>query len=200
MRRVISILGGAALALVLAGFPEAAWAHRCDFVTGGGWIQLTGAIANFAIGGGCKENGPDAPFWGHLNYLDHGSTLKPATAPTPFHVHWTSITAYREIETRGSETNPKRKGTRDICGTAVTNDPSHPFVDFHVRVTDNGEPGSDDIFWIRLADSGLGGSCCFYDTGPHHLGDGHPGGGNIQLHKPNPSTTTGSFGGTCGNA
>jgi len=31
---------------------------------------------------------------------------------------------------------------------------------------------------------------------PHKLGGGDGGGGNIQLHKPNPSTT-GEFGGDC---
>jgi hypothetical protein len=193
---ILVVLVAGAVPLLTADFASA-WV--CDFVTGGGWIQLPGAKANFGVGGGCKKNGPDAPFWGHLNYLDHGSAIKPVTAPTPFHVHWTSITGYFEIESRGNEGSPKIKGTRDICGKAVTNDPLHMFVDFHVRVTDNGEPGSDDIFWIRLADSGPGGTCCFYDTGPHDLGDGHPGGGNIQLHKPNPSNE-GDFGGTCGNA
>src|SRR5437867_13267815 len=69
----------------------------CDFLTGGGWIlppagNSNGAKANFAIGGGCKHGStpgpPPIPYWGHLNYLDHGTSINPVTAPTPFHVHW----------------------------------------------------------------------------------------------------------------
>jgi hypothetical protein len=60
-------------------------------------------------------------------------------------------------------------------------------VDFRVGVVDNGEPGVDDRFAIRL---GIAGSPVYTtefepdDT----LGGAGPGGGNIQLHKPNPST------------
>jgi hypothetical protein len=162
----------------------------CDFLTGGGWILPpwdSGSVkANFAIGGGCKHG---SPTWGHLNYLDHGTTIKPATAPTPFHVHWTSIEAYVFIEDLGPDPKTKQpRGTREVCGTATTNDPAHPVVNFRVRVTDNGEPGTRDTYWMHLS---VGGAI-FYDTGNNHLGGGGPGGGNIQLHKPNPSTT-GSF-------
>src|SRR5438445_6187419 len=159
-----------------------AWAQKCDFVTGGGWIvRPNGAKANFGVGGGCKNG---SPTWGHLEYVDHGN-IPSGTVPPPFNVHWESITAYLFIDDT----------TRDICGTARTNDPSYPTVDFHVRVADNGEPGVNDIFAIRLA---VGGATIYtteFDP-DHRLGAGGPGGGNIQLHKPNPSTT-GDFGGTC---
>jgi hypothetical protein len=179
-------LGVAALGLGLISAPASAW---CDFVTGGGYIITTAdgmhapAMANFGVHGGCKKNGPDAPFWGHLNYVDHFYS-------PPGHVQSLTITAYRAIETRGGDKNPKRKGTRDICGTATTNQPLYPFVDFRVRVTDNGEPGTADIFMIRL---GVGGNE-IYST---FTDDGTLKGGNIQLHKPNPSTTETFFGGTC---
>src|SRR2546422_2136675 len=49
-------------------------------LTGGGFIIVDGAKANFGVGGGCKRG---TPTWGHLEYIDHGAGLK---------VHWTSIT------------------------------------------------------------------------------------------------------------
>ena len=64
-----------------------------------------------------------------------------------------------------------------------------------MRATDNGEPGTSDEFVIRLRKSGV----TVYTTeadDSHQLGGGEGGGGNIQLHKPNPSTT-GDFGGSC---
>ena len=65
-----------------------------------------------------------------------------------------------------------------------------------VRAHDEGEPGIEDEFDIHSP-----GRLGIYTTekrptSPHELGDGNVGGGNIQLHKPNPSTT-GDFGGTC---
>jgi hypothetical protein len=173
-------LGAAALALVLVSAPADAWV--CDFLTGGGFIiRDSGAKANFGVGGGCKHG---SPTWGHLQYIDHGTGLN---------VHWRSITGYFEVETRGDERDPKRMGTRFICGTARTNQLGD--VDFIVRATDNGEPGRDDEFIIRLSQSGVIVYTTEFDSN-HTLGGDGPGGGNIQLHKPNPSTT-GDFGGSC---
>src|SRR5437762_7826509 len=85
--------GVAAVALVLASGSANAW--QCDFLTGGGFIvRDSGAKANFGVGGGCKHG---SPTWGHLEYIDHGMGLD---------VHWTSITAYLEIDSRD------RKSTR----------------------------------------------------------------------------------------
>src|SRR6266705_2966064 len=79
-------------------------------------------------------------------------------------------------------------------------------VNFVVRARDAGEPGVNDQFDIRLRQPGT--NMILYDTttqcggGFHFLGSTAPctpgtnGGGNIQLHKPNPSTS-GSFGGSC---
>ena len=176
--------------------PVKAWENApCDFLTGGGWIVHNGAKANFGVGGGCKHG---SPTWGHLEYIDHGTGLN---------VHWTSITGYFVWEDGTNGTDPKTGqpvGTRKICGTARTNNPAFPDVNFAVRAHDGGEPGVNDQFDIRLTDST--GNIVYYDTTsecfPHFLvsyapcaaGDG--GGGNIQLHKPNPSTS-GSFGGSC---
>jgi hypothetical protein len=195
MRIFISILGcllGIAMALTTA--PQTARAHvyPCDFLTGGGFIITTGsgthaaAKANFGVGGGCKHG---SPTWGHLEYIDHGTGLN---------VHWTAITAYLLEGEEVGTVEPKTKqpiGTRLICGTARTN--HYGDVDFMVRARDEGEPGIEDEFDIRLSQAGVG----IYTTEneptvPHKLGDGDGGGGNIQLHKPNPSTT-GTFGGTC---
>jgi hypothetical protein len=62
---------------------------------------------------------------------------------------------------------------------------------------DAGEPGVNDTFDIRLSQMGV----IVYTTEneptyPHRLNDGNGGGGDIQLHKPNPSTA-GQLGGDC---
>lgn len=184
MRRIVISAGctAAATALALMLTQQAVSAHICDFLTGGGFIiRDSGAKANFGVGGGCKHG---SPTWGHLQYIDHGTGLN---------VHWTSITGYFEVETRGTETDPKRMGTRLICGTARTN--QFGDVDWVLQATDNGEPGENDEFIIRLSQGGA----IVYTTesdADHTLGGPFPGGGNIQLHKPNPSTT-GDFGGDC---
>lgn len=182
MRKVTTQL--AALALLLVSGSAFAW--PCDFLTGGGFIIHNGFKANFGVGGGCKNG---FPTWGHLEYIDHGTGLN---------VHWTSITAYQEWDTSAS---PKGRptGARLVCGTARTN--LFGDVDFVVLARDAGEPGVNDQFDIRLRKAGV----VVYDTTLecpqyHYLGSscapGTNGGGNIQLHKPNPSNT-GSFGGSC---
>ena len=177
--------GLAALGLLLACGSAYAW--PCDFLTGGGFIFHNGAKANFGVGGGCKHG---TPTWGHLEYIDHGNGLN---------VHWTSITAYLEVDS-GTDSHGQPIGARRVCGTARTN--LFGDVDFVVQARDAGEPGVNDQFDIRLKKAGV----MVYDTTaqcfPHYLGSmapcaaGSGGGGNIQLHKPNPSTT-GFFGGSC---
>jgi hypothetical protein len=184
------------LALALTARTTSAHVFPCDFLTGGGFIE-PGSVgtypagkANFGVGGGCKHG---SPTWGHLEYQDHGLIMD----GRHLNVHWTEITAYM-MEADGGDPPPdpqtrQPRGTRLICGTARTN--HYGDVDFMVRATDNGEPGTDDEFDIRLAQGGV----IVYSTeagGPHKLGGGDGGGGNIQLHKPNPSTT-GEFGGDC---
>lgn len=146
-----------------------------DFLTGGGWIQRdSGVKANFGIAGGVKHGA----YWGHLNYIDHGNGL---------HVKDTGITGYYRVYDDGTDPqNGQPTGTRDICGTATTN--LYGDVDFHVRATDNGEPGVDDVFMLRLGKRGA----IVYTTendSDHTLGGSGSGGGNIQLHKGNKSNT-----------
>lgn len=199
MMRKFLCAGCVALAAAVVTFtftdrPVSAHEAPCDFLTGGGFIITTAsgthapAKANFGVGGGCKHG---SPTWGHLQYIDHGNGLN---------VHWTAITAYlTEGDIPGdTSTDPQTHqptGTRLICGTARTN--HFGDVDFIVRAKDAGEPGVNDEFDLRLSRDGA----IVYTTeaepnSPHKLNDGQGGGGNIQLHKPNPSTT-GQFGGDC---
>jgi len=124
---------------------------ECDFVTGGGWITGTpsGAKANFGVAGGIKNGA----FWGHLNYIDHGSGM---------HVKATAVTGYA--------VDPNDSDCR-IIDYNVTIDGQGGTG--RVRVCDKGEPGRNDIFQIQLSDGYLAGG---------DLGGSRPGGGNIQLH------------------
>src|SRR5216683_1598629 len=89
---VALVVTGAVVVVGTATAPRVeAWATPpCDFLTGGGWIVYNGNKANFGIGGGCKHG---SPTWGHLEYIDHGTGLN---------VHWTSITAYLEVDSSSS--------------------------------------------------------------------------------------------------
>jgi len=117
------------------------------------------AMANFGAHGGCKKGA----FWGHVNYVDHAND---------YHVDSTRITGYLSP---GAGSN-----VRDICGVADTNT-SEPPVRFRIRIVDEGEPGSSDTFGIRLSNG--------YHVATRLLGGGFGGGGNVELHNPNPSTT-----------
>jgi len=147
--------------------PAGAWWQDhvpLDFLTGGGWIlRSSGAKANFGVEGGVKNGA----WWGGLNYLDHGTGL---------HVQGRTVTAYLFVDDK----------TRDICGHADSD--QFGDVAFHVRATDNGEPGRDDVFIIRL---GRNGTIVYTTEGDsdHTLGAAGSGGGNIQLHKGNKSNT-----------
>jgi hypothetical protein len=143
--------------------PTSSVPQPCDKVTGGGFIITnSGAKGNFGSHGGCKHRA----FWGHVNYVDHGGHL----TTRPYHVDSTQITGYLMDATR-----PK---ARDICGFARTN--AGEMVRFRVRMEDNGEPGINDEFGIRLSNG--------YHQATRPIGTGR-GGGNVQLHKSNPSTT-----------
>ena len=160
--------GIATLALALAcGAANAADCIESDFVTGGGFIVFTnGDHGNFGVAGGCKNG----LFWGHLEYVDHGSAQAPTT---PFRVHGTGVLEYF--------VDPTDPLTHWIGGTAEINGVSGFYC---VRVTDNGEGASapPDTFMIALS--------TFYTAG---FPTGLPlGGGNIQNHKPNSNTPSGN--------
>ena len=117
-----------------------------DFVTGGGWITGTpsGERGTFGVAGGIKNGG----LWGHLTYIDHGTNMK---------VKGTGVTAY-------TVTGPT---TRHIEGTAEIDGRSGSY---QVDVSDNGEPGRNDMFSIMLSNG--------------YSASGLLIGGNIQLHQP----------------
>ena len=165
-------VAAAALAAGIA-VPTTASAHMvkapCDFVTSGGFIfKDDGSMASFGAHGGCKNG----EFWGHVNYVDHG---------TGYHINSTSITGYLW--------DPAVPNARDICGTARLNDSDYE-VYFRVRVVDNGEPGRNDMFGIFVDNRHTAGDR-FYRVSTRSLADDRNGGGNVQLHKSNPSTTAG---------
>ena len=186
MMRKITLLFLTGSLVVLGGGRVFPWGTEQqppkDFVTGGGFIFCTpsGAMANFGVGGGVKNGA----FWGHLNYLDHGIGL---------HVKGTGVTNYLLVDDK----------TRDICGTAVTDTGQN--VCYRVRVGDYGEPGNLDHFGIRVTNcSGtvLYQTTATYSDGTCDLGasgTATPDGGNIQLHKGNPSNF-GPASGTCNDA
>ncbi len=167
MSKRICTLFSIQLALVALLASGMAGAHfvpaPCDFITGGGWvISDSGAKVNFGAHGGCKNGA----FWGEVNALDH------STNP-PGHLKSTNITGYLF--------DPAFPNARDICGEGTVNESFT--VRFRVRMEDNGEPGGSDRFGVRLSNG--------YELSTRELGPPGPsgGGGNVQLHKPNPSTT-----------
>lgn len=112
-----------------------------DFVTGGGWI---GDKSTFGVSGGIKHG----EFWGQLSYDDHANNVK---------VKSTSVTAYIVIDAV----------TRQIEGVAKVNGKGS--FNYTVIVVDNGEPGNNDSFSIKLSNG--------------YYASGNLKGGNIQLHK-----------------
>jgi len=78
---------------------------------------------------------------------------------------------------------------RDICGYARVNEDPNYEVQFRIHLVDNGEPGKNDTFGLAVDGAyGINGNR-FYVISSRKLADGGPGGGNVQLHKSNPSTT-----------
>ena len=158
----------ATLALALASgsvsaqFSSTTCSASGDFVTGGGFI-----IPNLATGAhanfGVAGGCKNGFLWGHLEYVDHNFS-------PPARVHGTGV-----LEYFADSSDPTR--TRWIGGSAEVNGASG-FL-YCVRVTDNGEGASaaPDTFAIRLSNN-------YTAAGPLV-------GGNIQIHKPNPTTPTG---------
>ena len=115
-----------------------------DFVTGGGWITPSGAKANFGVAGGIKNGS----LWGHLTYIDHG--------PNGPRVRGTGVSAYSVTDAT----------TRHIEGMAEIN--GQGGFTYTVDVADNGEPGGNDTFALKLSNG--------------YVAAGPLAGGNIQLH------------------
>jgi hypothetical protein len=132
-------------------------------IPGGGGVQC---LDRFTSGGFVFRDGAKVTFGiqggykrgrlsGGINFVDHGTGL---------HVHSRAITSYAVLD------GNCRRATYDVTidgtpGTAT------------VRVCDNGEPGVNDVMEITLSNGYSAG------VGSTLGGDG-PGGGNVQLHKP----------------
>lgn len=144
----------------------------CDFTTGGGFVITdNGNHANFGLVGGCKNGG----FYGHVNFVDHDTTGFFAG----LHVSSDTIDAYLE-PAAGSN-------VRDICGTADTN--LFGTVKFRARTEDNGDPTSGgagvDKFGLKIT----GVSPPYTGATAVVVSTRLLAGGDIELHKPNPSNT-----------
>ena len=126
---------------------------------------------DFTTGGGfvLKDSGVKANFGlvagcKHQEFFGHVNYVDHETG---LHVSSDSIVGYTEPFAGSNR--------RDICGQADTN--LYGTVGFHVAIVDNGEPGKDnDRFGISLSNG--------YAVTTRQLE-----GGNIEIHKPNRSTT-----------
>src|SRR5260221_7832818 len=144
----------------------------CDFTTGGGFVITdNGNHANFGLVGGCKHFG----FFGHVDFVDHDT----AGIFAGLHVSSDTIDAYFE-PFAGSN-------VRDICGTADTN--RFGMVKFRARTEDNADPSPGgrgvDKFGLKLT----GVSPPWTGMSAVVVSTRLLAGGDIELHKPNPSTT-----------
>jgi hypothetical protein len=150
-----------------------------DFMTGGGWIPLYAPLCNnpkgtFGFVGGLNAKGE---FFGSANYIDHC---------TGDHAKGDDVIAYCFIP--GTCPDPDTAPCRRIVYTGRFNNvPGYTIV---LDVCDNGEPGRDDTFSIRVlirspldpgADCDPKGTQVYAASGT--LGGGGPGGGNIQIHR-----------------
>jgi len=166
-------LAGAFASLALIAAPLTAHATNvtpapCDFITGGGFaFKDNGEMVNYGIHAGCKKG----KYWGHINYIDHENQ---------FHLNSVSITGYL-IETLANGT--VLETTRDFCGWARIND-EQGIRRFRVTVTDSGEPGTADLFGITIDGTHESWGTRFYMVTERNVS-----GGNIQLHRGNPSNT-----------
>ncbi len=124
----------------------------CGKVTGGGWIVGTpsGEKGTFGMSGGIRRG----EFWGHLNFIDHG---------TGMNVSSTAVT--------GFQVDPSNANGRIISYSVTINGVAGTA---RLLVIDNGEPGRTDVFDLTLSNG-------YRAVG--ELGGARPGGGNIQLHK-----------------
>ena len=199
-----ALLAGGLLLALQASRPTSVYAHEvpspCDFTTGGGFIFVsqstsssplpeTGQKANFGLVGGCKNGG----FFGHVNYVDHNNGL---------HVSSDTITAY--VNPCPGCSPPAANNARDICGTADVSINGSPVGTwgFRVRTIDAEQqmsPPPKDKFGIHIHDLNSGNTAylvptrCLASNSPTGnvmtCSAVNPGGGDIELHKHNPSNT-----------
>ncbi len=127
----------------------------CDFVTSGGFVLGDGGGKVTFGAHGGCKNGE---FKGSMTVSDH--TLD-------YHLDLQLMTGYLAPAANSP--------VREICGLARTS--LGETVAFRLRLDDNGEPGFSDQFGLVVSNG--------YHISTRLLGDGGPGGGNVQLHRPN---------------
>jgi len=203
-----ALLAGGLLLALQASRPTSVYAHEvpspCDFTTGGGFIFVSQSTsssplpetvqkANFGLVGGCKNGG----FFGHVNYVDHNNGL---------HVSSDTITAY--VNPCPGCSPPAANNARDICGTADVSINGSPMGTwgFRVRTIDaeqQSSPPPKDKFGIHIHYLDSSGNalstaylvqtrCLASDSPTGNVmtcSATNPGGGDIELHKHNPSNT-----------
>jgi hypothetical protein len=99
-----------------------------DFVTGGGWIPVSGDKGTFGFVAGHKDG--SSMLSGHLTYIDHSTGMK---------VHSTDVTSYSV----DALTRRTFGGDTTINGISYT---------YSVTIVDNGEPGAGhDTFSIQVS-------------------------------------------------
>jgi len=182
---ILAIMAGGLLVGLLTLRSTPVYAHvvpvTCDFTTGGGFVYNDdGSKVNFGLVAGCKNGG----FFGHVNVVNHDTTGMFAG----LHISSDQITGYLDPCINGCGQAPKY---RDICGIADTN--LFGQVYFRARTYDGGEPGSGpsgpDRFGIKICKKMNDGTlACSVYASPPWLPTRFLQGGNIQLHKNNPST------------
>lgn len=169
MKKVIIALVVIAFA---AAFVSSAYAKSpiVQQVTGGGWIMAAnmceGEEAKKTFGFNAAER-PDGTFVGNVEYVEHG----------PFggedhgypHVHGFEIT---NLEIDGN--------IATIYGNCWLNGDKGTIRTFKVTVMDVGEPGTYDTFGIQIP------SINYYVWDELGFSDPEHGGGNIQIHVPEP--------------
>ncbi len=131
-------------------------------VTGGGQIGLCcGGKASFGFNIVCEEGDPVPK--GELQYVDHTMGMFDS-APMQVHAH-----DMLTLSVWDKETDSKKAHFTGEC----TIDHESGYT-FEVCVQDNGEPGKDDVFVIKLFD----GDTLIYEAGGWPILHG-----NIQVHK-----------------
>jgi hypothetical protein len=174
-------------------------------------LPESGDKANFGLVGGCKNGG----FFGHINYLDHNNGLHVDSVDGSTGITGYLCQSFDGTTVPGSDGSLSpvcRPNTRDICAIGTTNNPNFPSVFIRVRTLDSKAPELSpfsqppkDKFGIKLVrrkPDGTAGDVVYvvgvrclamgiptFDTGSCGSSVIPPGGGQIVLHKANPSTT-----------
>lgn len=136
-----------------------------DFLTGGGWIPISGGNgkATFAIHGGCKLGHG----WGRLNFVDHATGMHVKGTADP-----SCPIAYSVVSTGPNAEGGNPTGCREMRGAATIN--GQGGYEYQVVACDTAQPGrGTDTFALSLSNG--------------YSASGTLGGGNIQLHKGNRS-------------